>query len=607
MPPFRTSVTIVDRVEAETPANISIIGGLELAKIPGVNVDDRLRMVPGFSLFRRTSSLVANPTTQGVSLRGIGSTGASRTLVLWDGVPVNDPFGGWVYWTRFAPEEIDRVEVMRGASTSVFGDRAMSGSIALFSPSAEKRRAHLGFEGGNLGQYLISGGFTLPFRNFGFSTNVRAYETDGYFIVPANIRGRADTRAGVKFVAPDARIDYFGSRQRFHFKTDLLIEERANGTVEQANSTSMGTVSAHYSTGTVTNISLLGYHTREEYRASFSTTTADRNTDRLSYRQSVPSEATGGALLFRRAFSGTSILAGADAVRVEGFSIDSLVPTGKRIGGGTQLQHGVFGQVTVPIGALQLFGGARHQFTGQGSTFFSPTGGATYGRKWYRLRASAYRSFRAPTLNELFREFRAGNATTQPNDMLRQEAMTGVEAGFDLVGETRRLGVTAFRNSLSDLITNVTLVSTPAQIIRQRRNAAAALSRGFEVDLRQRWHGWHGELSYLFAESRYSTRERLPQIPKHQGSAQLSYARGKTTATAGLRSFSAQFEDDRNQFLLPGFMTMQFTVRQHLVRGLSATASFENLFDRSYVVGFSPTPNIGAPRLWRLGLRWSGL
>ena len=77
-----------------------VVNQQQLQQTPGVNLDDRLRQVPGFSLFRRSSSLVANPTTQGVSLRAIGSSGASRTLVLWDGIPINDPFGGWVYWTR---------------------------------------------------------------------------------------------------------------------------------------------------------------------------------------------------------------------------------------------------------------------------------------------------------------------------------------------------------------------------------------------------------------------------------------------------------------------------------------------------------------------------
>ena len=71
-----------------------------LQEVAGTDLDDRLRDIPGFSLFKRSSSVVANPTTQGVSLRGIGSSGASRTLMLWDGVPANDPFGGWVYWSQ---------------------------------------------------------------------------------------------------------------------------------------------------------------------------------------------------------------------------------------------------------------------------------------------------------------------------------------------------------------------------------------------------------------------------------------------------------------------------------------------------------------------------
>ena len=106
--PVHTSITIVENISTEAPANVLVIGQKQLQVIPGVNLDDRLRDVPGFSLFRRSSGLAAHPTTQGVSLRGIGSSGASRTLLLWEGVPVNDPFGGWVYWTRFPPGEIAR-------------------------------------------------------------------------------------------------------------------------------------------------------------------------------------------------------------------------------------------------------------------------------------------------------------------------------------------------------------------------------------------------------------------------------------------------------------------------------------------------------------------
>lgn len=604
--PVRSSVTIVGNIETETPASITVVAKPELARIPGVNIDDRLRLVPGFSLFRRSSSLVANPTTQGVSLRGIGSTGASRSLVLWDGIPINDPFGGWVYWTRFSPDQIDRVEIVRGASTSVFGDRAMGGAISLFAPSAEKLRLWTAYEGGNFAQNLLSGGVALPFRNrYAVSTNLRAFQTDGFYIVPRRFRGRVDTDAGVRFIAPDVRFDIFGDTHRFFLKGDLLAEDRDNGTVLQRNSTSLGTVAAHYSGGRVNNISLLGYHTRQEYRQSFSTIVADRTSERLTSRQTVPSEAVGGALLFRRQTGRANFLAGADVVRVNGFSNEQLIPTGFRTGGGSQLQHGVFGQVNAPLGPAVFFAGLRHHFTGQDSRFLSPSAGITATKGIFRFRASGYRSFRAPTLNELFREFRAGTAVTQPNANLRPEALTGIEAGVDIVGETTRLGFTAFRNSMDDLITNVTLSSTPQQIIRQRRNAAAARSSGFEAELRKRFRGIVAEASYLYAESRFRTRERLPQVPKHQGSAQFSYARKGTIVAAGMRSFGLQFEDDLNRLIMPGYAVFHFTLRQSLWRGVSATANVENAFNREYVVGISPPiQNTGAPRLWRLGLRW---
>jgi outer membrane cobalamin receptor len=607
----RTSITVVDSVAAGTPASVSVVDNRQIAAIPGVNLDDRLRSVPGFSLFRRTSSMVAHPTTQGVSLRGIGSSGASRTLVLWDGIPVNDPFGGWVYWTRLAPDELERIEISRGASTSIFGDRAMGGAIALFSREASARRLVARYEGGNRNTHDASLGYSHLFGSrWAASGQARAYTTDGYYIVPADRRGRVDTLAGVRFASFGGRGDYLGASNRVFLKADILAEDRKNGTVIQNNSTGMGTIAGRYfgEHGKQT-WSVLGFHTREEFHSAFSAIAASRNTETLSYRQSVPAEAVGTAGLWSLGRSRWNLLAGGDAFRVEGTSIDMLVPTGQRIGGGTQLQRGVFVQTDATLGPARFFLGGRQHLTSQpssSSSFFSPSAGAVVGHGRLRARGSVYRSFRAPTLNELYREFRAGNAITQPNAALRPETLFGAEAGLDFVGETTRIRATFYRNDLSDLITNVTLSSTANQIVRQRRNAVSALSRGAELDAVQRWRNWRGEASYLFVDSRFETRERVPQIARHQGSAQLGYDRGNTFVTAGLRSFAAQFEDDRNQFLLPGFATLQIAARQRLTGRLSAIAAFENLLNRQYMTGFSPTPTIGAPRLWRLGLRWDG-
>ena len=564
-------------------------------------------MVPGFSLFRRNSSLIANPTTQGVSLRGLGSTGASRSLVLWDGVPLNDPFGGWIYWTRVPAEEIDRIEVSRGATTSLFGDRTMSGNVALFTRPATPLRLSLGLEGGNRNTWLPSAGFSHVIRKFGISGFLRAFDTDGYLIVPKERAGRIDTPAGVRFVAGAIKIDSTTDKDRLSLKLDILAEERANGTPLQTNSTSLGTLSGNYARdfGAYT-VGLIGYHTRQQYHQSFSAIAADRMSERLTSFQSVPSTAWGGGGYVQGKSSRAKFTAGADAQSVDGVSNETVVPTGFRTGGGTQNQSGIFGQGEFKFGALQTFLGSRGQFAGRAGNFYSPNAGFALGAGAWRLRGSAYRAFRAPTLNELFREFRAGNAVTQANAALRPEKLWAAETGVDYRGETFTVRAGGYWNGVSDLITNVTLVNTPAQIIRQRQNAAAATVRGLEAEFEKRYRGLRYEMTYLLADSRYSTRERLPQVPKHQGSAQLTWYREGTLITVGMRSSGLQFEDDRNTQLLPGFAWLQLTARQQLRKGLSATLNIENMANRRILTGFTPFPQTGAPLLFRIGLRYDG-
>ncbi len=586
---------------------MTIIGAPEVQAIPGINLDDRLRQVPGFSLFRRSSGLVANPTTQGVSLRGLGSTGASRTLVLWDGVPLNDPFGGWVYWTRVAPESVNQIELTRGASTSVFGDRAMSGSIALFSKPIDARHYYGAIEGGNRAQVSPSAGYWDRLGDWGFGAQARAFRFDGYPIVPQRIRGRIDTPANVEFVTGDARVDYTRGAHRVGLKLDILAENRANGTPLQTNSTSIGSLAGNYDRQwSNDSLAVTGFFQTQEYRAGFSAIAATRNTETLTFRQSVPAEAVGGSVVYRHTDSRWNGVFGGDLNRVTGTSFDFLNPTGVRRGGGTINQRGVFGQTDFRYKDLRLFAGVRQQLTGLAnrSQFFSPSAGLTYGRGQWRARGSVYRAFRAPTLNELYREFRAGNTTTQGNIGLRPETLFGAEFGGDWVGEKSRAGVTFFRSELSEIITNVTLTTTPALITRQRRNAGSALSRGMEVDLRHQLGAFRWDGSYIFVDSRFATGPRIPQVARHQGSSQLTWNWRKTSATASIRSASLQFEDDRNTQLLPGYAALQGVVRQQLTDRLAIHAAIENLLDREYLTGFTPAAQIGPPRLWRIGMRW---
>ena len=131
--PVVVTVTRTEQRAGEAAADVTVLTREDISLSPSLTLDDLLRQVPGFSLFRRSSSLVTHPTTQGLSLRGIGPSGTSRALVLVDGIPVNDAFGGWVYWDRIPLQGIEQIEVVRGGGSSMWGNYAIGGVVQVLT------------------------------------------------------------------------------------------------------------------------------------------------------------------------------------------------------------------------------------------------------------------------------------------------------------------------------------------------------------------------------------------------------------------------------------------------------------------------------------------
>lgn len=600
--PIKTSITVREKLESPAPTYITDYSEESIASRPGVNIDDRLRDVPGFTLFRRSSSLTSHPTSQGVSLRGIGSSAASRTLVLFDGLPANDPFGGWVYWSRFNPDYVESVEISRGASTSVYGDRAMGGAISLRTPTPEARHATAAFEAGSAGIVDARGGFTDLWGPLGFSSSVRGLRSDGFYIVPEDVRGSIDRKADVDFITGDVRLDFFRDQDHLTVRSNVIAERRINGTSLRENSTSLGTLGGHYQRQ---GLSVSAYHSRGVLRSTFSAVSDARDSERLVLLQSVPSEDTGGSLVWSRAKTNWNLMLGADTHRASGVSNETVIFNGaRRAPGGKLWQQGLFVQADADLGRrTQVYGGLRHDFTDRGNDFWSPRGGIAFSEGPRRWRASAYRSFRSPTLNEFFRQFRVGNITTLNNRNLRPETTMGVDAGMDWRRDGFLLRTTLFWQQIEDLIGNATIQTEP-NILRQRQNFGQATSRGVEVEIQKMFGPVRTEAAYMYVDSQLENNVWLAQVPRHQGSFQLLYSSGRTLFSGGVRSYDAQFEDDLNRFLLPGFATVQVMVKHRLAGGFSALLAAENLLNRTFLVGFVPTPTTGNPRLLRVGLRW---
>jgi outer membrane receptor protein involved in Fe transport len=216
------------------------------------------------------------------------------------------------------------------------------------------------------------------------------------------------------------------------------------------------------------------------------------------------------------------------------------------------------------------------------------------------LTASAYRAFRAPTLNELYRGFRVGNVLTLANAALGPETLSAIETG----ARWRWLRVTLFRMNTTDTIANVTLSTTPALITRQRQNLGSATSRGAELE-----GDWRVAPSlrltagYLFTDTNAQGR-RIPQVPRDQATLQLAWTAKAATLGAQTRWSSSQFDDDLNQFRLRSFLVTDLFASRPIADCVDVTLSAENVFNRRIEAGATPVITLGQPRAVRLGVRY---
>jgi outer membrane receptor protein involved in Fe transport len=586
-----TLVVTASRAEerlTDAVAPTSVLTREDLARSPGLTLDEQLRQIPGFSLLRRSSSLTAHPTSQGVSLRGLGPSGASRTLVLFDGVPLNDPFGGWVYWNRLPLSGLAAVEVSRGSLSQLYGSAAMGGAIQLLPRLPQPGMLEVTARGGDrrTGDLEVFAADAAASGRWGYTLSGRLFDTDGFYILSPENRGAVDRPATVDFGTLFGRVEM----GRYHLGVNSFREERGNGTALQTNDTSLQSLQAGWS-GDHWEWDAFGQTQR--FRSTFSRILPDRSQEFLTARQDFDTNGWGGSTAWR---SGGGLLAGADVRRASWSDQD-------------QTLGGVYAQQT--FGAtprLDLLAGARLDLWASQTTrtSFNPRLGALFrASDDITVRASAYRGFRAPTLNELYRPFRVGNVETDANPDLREESLTGAEIGADFHPSAAVFArLNAFRNRIDGAVGNVTLSVTPQLITRQRKNLDRVNADGLEAELRLHpLPRWELQASYLYTDSRVErTGLRVPQVPLNQGSLGISFD-GPVAVLLQGRWAGAQFDDDLNQLPLRGYFVADLSLRRPFGNRLDVFLSAENLFDAKVVTGRTPVETLGSPRLVQLGIK----
>lgn len=605
------------------------IGKRAIALSGALTIDDVLRQVPGFSLFRRSGSLTANPTTQGVSLRGVGANGASRALVMYDGVPLNSPFGGWVYWNRLPRVSIESAEVFNGATSDLYGSGALGGVINIKTRTEPASFFDFEASGGNESTGAVSLDAGKAWGDFGVGLQLQALRTAGYILVPPEQRGRVDTKAGTSDLSGSIRLSKnFGPRVQTFLRFGSFGESRDNGTPLQINDTRISSLDlgTDWATDQAGDFSVRVYGSHELFNQNFTAIALDRNSETLTNKQRNPSQQLGFAFQWRRALGvHQSLSAGVEGRDVRGHSAERFVDAG-----GRQQSLGMFVNDSVRFGNW-LFGfGARVDrwrnfdgfsnrtlFRDRSENEFSPR--VSVLKRFdngFSVSGSFYKAFRAPTLNELYRNFRVGNVVTNANSNLTAERLTGGEIGVGLqrFGEKLFVRSNLFWNVIDDSIANVTLLTTPALITRQRQNLGAIRARGVELAaIVKPNRNWEVAAEYLLTDStvlRFPANHVLegllvPQVPRNQFNFQISYTDGKWTAATQGRFGGEQFDDDLNTLPLRRFFTLDAEVSRSVSEQVRLFVALQNLTGVRYDISATPVLTVGPPALVRAGLRVS--
>lgn len=628
----------------------------------GSRLESVLGDVAGLQQFRRSDSRSANPTSQGVSLRGLGGNASSRAQLILDGVPQADPFGGWVAFPAYATDRLGRVRVTRGGGSGYYGPGALAGTVELESATPDQ----LGPFGGRLSygsrDSVEAQGSAALIRDPGFATLSAAYARgDGFVPTVAGNRGPIDRPAPYEQASGAARavVRVTGDTE-VQANLAAFTDRRERGTAFTDNRSEGADASVRLVGRGRWGWAALAYLQTRAFASRFAAIDAARTTATQTLDQyNTPATGIGARVEVAPPLGkGLSLRLGADTRIVSGktqelYTFVTAAPTRRREAGGETGTYGIFADGSAELGPVTLALGGRLDHWRIDDGFLSEralAGGVALtdarfadrsrdeatgraGVAWrvaipLTLRAAGYRGWRLPTLNELYRPFRVGADATAANAALRPERLTGYEIGATLTPAAGvRLAATWFDNRLEDAIANVTAGGGPGTFpgvgfvatggsYRVRQNLDAIRSRGIEVDAQaSRGEGFvRGSWSHIAARVKatgvaVALDGLIPaQTPRDQVSGTIGWQRRSAQLSATLRQVTRQFDDDQNSRSLAPATTVDAFAALPIGHGLTIEARGENIGDARVKAGISGVNIVerATPRTLWIGLRYGG-
>jgi outer membrane receptor protein involved in Fe transport len=621
---FDSVIVTADRTAAwrDATTGATVLSAADVQAVPSETLDETLRVISGFSLFRRSSSRYSNPTTHGVTMRGLSASGASRGLILLDGVPLNDGFGGWVTWTRLPSMAIDRVDVERGAEGDVYGSDALGGVVRIVTPSNVRPNVSFEGQGGSLGFRSADLSAGERYHRWSFFGAGSWVQLDGAIPVVPEARGAIDRPASAKWANGLGRVDLAGKSRHLTGTFWGGRDTRNNGTLVQVNRMNGNTASASFDAiGAGTTFAARVSTSPNKFYQTFSSVNppaASRAGETLTSTQRIDATTTRAIVeVGHRIPRG---LARVTASMTRAHSTFQDLPTA--VPAPISLRddgEAVAAQVAIsPVSLFTLNAGVRQEWRAAPTTD-DARDTATVGHlsgvlrlsDSISIRSSAATSHRWPTLNELVRNFQAGNTLTKANPNLNPERAVSFDVQLAVTGRRWLVSAAAFRTVVDGAIANVTQSTTPS-ITRQRQNTGEAHATGGEFDVelkpidRVRVRASATLIDAHFRNSLEAALEGklLPQVPKQSWSVSADlHLPYRVDASLLAHGVSTQFDDDRNVFLLQRATSADARIAGR-VSHVGWQFVIENLTNARLETGRSSATlvTIAPPRAYRFGV-----
>ena len=628
----------------------------EIAEAAPLTIDRLLAREPSFSLFRRQSALFGNPTSAGVSLRQTGASAASRSLVLFDGIPQNDPFGGWVNWARYDEALLGGVSIDFSENASLWGNLAAAGTVRLRSREIEEDGGQVRFTGGSHGLLAGAGSYDLVEDNWKFRVSLFSLEQDGFYALPRSQRGTIDRRLDLRARGVEMLGQWESeSGLRVESRLSIFEEERGNGTALSRNETEATDVSLRLSSPPgALRWEALAYYQLREFSSRFSAATDDRNSERLALDQfEVPGEGLGGGLTMSWENGEYTTLGGIDFRHLTGETNETVGTFRSRRAGGRQANVGVFlnsEKNLDRLGKLKL--GGRMDFwsltegerlersLSSGATLRDDDLGDREGWEpsislsweWepvenLRWETGLSSSFRLPNLNELYRPFRVRSDVTEANPGLDPERFHSLRSQVNYEGGDWQVGAGVFYHLIEDAIANVPVTqadeiasvfgSLPAGGTgSQRRNVERA--RVYGVEMRADWEASDAlELSFtgMWSQSEFLDspgqelleRESFAQAPELRLNLEGRYRfTEQISVNAGVEYRGQALDDLLGTRALPSYWNVRLGCEWQVTEAVTLRAQIENLLDEEIIAGESGNglTTLGQPRAFWLSAGW---